>query len=73
MINKNRRLTIERLESRIVLSGTTMPETPPEGEGSAIADFLLDDVNPASPRFGEAVSPRDYTDDISAWYFGQAT
>ena len=35
-------------------------------------DFTLPDVNPASLTFNEQVSPRDYLDKVSAWYFGHA-
>jgi|GEM_PF-1869921 len=35
-------------------------------------DFLVRDVNSNSPRNGQAVSPRDYRLQISAFYFGAA-
>jgi hypothetical protein len=38
-----------------------------------VPDFSLPDVNPASPRAGTNVSPRDYEGQVSAWYFGHAT
>lgn len=44
---------------------------PPPGQ--AAPDFSLTDVNPNSPRNGQAVSPRDYLQQVSAWYFGHAT
>jgi hypothetical protein len=51
--------------------------TPPAGPsmpaGEMVAAFSLPDVNPASPRFGQVVSPRDYLGQVSAWYFGHAT
>ncbi len=37
------------------------------------SDFSLADVNTTSPRAGESVSPRDYLQKVSAWYFGHAT
>lgn len=48
---------------------------PPMGPNpdEMVPDFSLADVNPTSTRFGEDVSPRDYLDRISAWYFGSAT
>jgi hypothetical protein len=39
----------------------------------AMPDFLLPDVNATSERAGEEVSPRDYLDAASVWYFGHAT
>ena len=36
-------------------------------------DFSLEDVNSASERGGDTVSPRDYLGQTSAWYFGHAT
>jgi hypothetical protein len=41
--------------------------------GDVMPDFVLLDVNPGSPRSGQAVSPRDYLGQVSAWYFGHAT
>ena len=70
-----RKLSVEHLESRITMdaTGATMLGVVAEGEGSPQADFHLEDVNPTSTRFGEDVSPRDYLDQVSAWYFGHAT
>jgi len=39
----------------------------------ALPDFSLPDVNAASARLGETVSPREYLGQVSAWYFGHAT
>lgn len=41
--------------------------------GEVAADFAIRDVNPASARYDEPVSPRDYLGRVSAWYFGHAT
>lgn len=44
------------------------------GEGSAsVSDFSLPDVNTTSATFGAAVSPRDYLQKVSGWYFGHST
>jgi hypothetical protein len=43
-------------------------ESPPP-----LADFSLADVNETSPSFGQPVSPRDYLERVSGWYFGHAT
>jgi len=45
---------------------------PPPVEG-VVADFQLPDVNPNSATFNTQVSPRDYRERISAWYFGSST
>ena len=58
--------------------------SPPLGDTSAVMagsvtiapprpDFLLSDVNTTSPRSGESVSPRDYLEAVSGWYFGHST
>lgn len=47
--------------------------TAPQPGKDAVLDFSLIDVNPASPRFNQDISPRDYLGEISAWYFGHAT
>ena len=48
---------------------------PPGGPGptGVAPDFSLVDVNPNSALSGQAVSPRHYLGQISAWYFGHAT
>ncbi len=47
-------------------------EVPEPGE-DALPDFAITDVNQDSPRHGDAVSPRDYVGQVSAWYFGHST
>ncbi|UCC30167.1 MAG: hypothetical protein JSU86_18455 [Phycisphaerales bacterium] len=49
------------------------PGEPPEPSDEALPDFSVADVNADSARYGEAVSPRDYLGQISAWYFGHST
>lgn len=41
--------------------------------GEVASSFALLDVNPASPRYGQRVSPPDYVGRVSAWYFGHST
>ncbi len=36
-------------------------------------DFLLADVNSVSARYGELISPRDYLQQVSGWYFIHST
>lgn len=44
------------------------------GEGDArVPDFHLPDVNPTSATYDQAVSPRDYLQKVSGWYFGHST
>lgn len=43
---------------------------PPAG---VVPDFSLLDVNENSATHNQQVSPRQYEDKISAWYFGAAT
>lgn len=40
---------------------------------AAVPDFVLTDVNPNSATALQPVSPRDYLQKVSAWYFGHAT
>ena len=47
--------------------------TGPDLSPSAQPAFTLVDVNPNSPRGGQAVAVRDYVGWVSAWYFGHAT
>jgi hypothetical protein len=47
---------------------------PSQGQGpGAAANFSLPDVNPNSASFQSQVSPRDYLQQVSGWYFGHAT
>ena len=39
----------------------------------ALPDFSAPDVNAASARFQQDVSPSDYLQQVSAWYFGHST
>ena len=39
----------------------------------AVPDFTLSDVNPLSSSEGEGISPRDYLQQVSGWYFGHST
>ena len=45
----------------------------PEPPAGVVPDFSLLDVNPNSTTFNQDVSPRQFEDKISAWYFGAAT
>ena len=48
--------------------------SPPEAVlGEQVPDFVLEDLNPSSPRFGDALSPRDYLGEVSGWYFLHST
>ena len=35
-----------------------------------VRNFSIVDVNPTSPRYDTAVSPRDYLHQVSGYYFG---
>lgn len=48
------------------------PDSPLEFEGP-LPEFSLDDVNGTSATNGQAVNPRDYLGQVSAWYFAHAT
>ena len=52
---------------------TSDTDVDPEAGPNAQPDFSLEDVNPSSPRMGEQVSPRDYLEKVSGWYFTHAT
>ena len=71
----SRNLRMETLERRYLLTGGD--EIPAmvsgEGEATAMPDFTLTDVNSASPTANQGVSPRDYLQQVSGWYFGHAT
>lgn len=66
---------IESLEQRQLLHGGLLNlETAfAEGEGEVMPDFALVDVNSTSSTHEQSVSPREYLQQVSAWYFGHAT
>lgn len=43
------------------------------GNNDPVPDFSLTDVNSTSSTFNQSVSPRDYLEHVSGWYFGHAT
>lgn len=45
----------------------------PSRASEPVPDFRLPNVNPNSPRGTNTVSPRDYIQQVSAYYFGDAT
>jgi hypothetical protein len=50
--------------------------TTTDGGGSedlALPDFALVDLNPNSPLYGRSISPRDYLEQVSGWYFTHAS
>jgi hypothetical protein len=71
---RGRRLTgCETLETRRLLTAESAFVWTPTAEGEApgaMPDFSLVDVNPNSARSGDHVSPRDYQQQVSAYYFG---
>lgn len=63
----------ETLETRCLLAAEAafVWSDAAEAEATIAApDFSLVDVNPNSSRHGEQVSPRDYLQQVSAYYFG---
>ena len=51
-----------------------LPAALPVAVGAAMVfDFALTDVNSTSSTYNQSVSPRDYLEQVSGWYFGYAT
>lgn len=63
----------EQFEARTMLHAAVADVPEGEGVGSIVSDFNLLDVNPASPTYNQVVSPRDYVQQATLWYFGHAT
>lgn len=41
--------------------------------GPPVAALELPDLNPSSPTYGSTVSPRDYLEKVSGWFFLHST
>lgn len=69
-----RHLRLEMLEARQLLhGGEAIPAVElGEGETTPMPDFTLTDVNAASATANQGVSPRDYLQQVTGWYFGTA-
>ena len=69
------RLAFESLESRLLLYAAVDDWAPAvaEGEETPLPDFTLIDANSTSSTYNQGVSPRDYLQEVSGWYFGTAT
>ena len=64
--------TADTIDTGIIDTADT--DTGSIGPGpNAVADFSLPDINPASPSVGQNISPRDYLQQISGWYFIKST
>ena len=62
--------------SAVATDGTasSAPASATAGAGyDQVPDFSLIDLNTTSLTFNQAVSPRDYLQKVSGWYFGHAT
>ncbi|MHC4176190.1 MAG: hypothetical protein ACYSWU_01715 [Planctomycetota bacterium] len=44
-----------------------------EADAEIMPNFALVDTNSTSSTYGQLVSPRNYLQQVSAWYFGHAT
>jgi len=42
-------------------------------EGIPAIDFVFTDLNPTSSTHDQTISPRDYINSVTAWYFAGAT
>jgi hypothetical protein len=65
---------IEVLEVRALMAAdSTMPLLPQAAVGAQMPNFQLVDDNVLSDRFGETISPREYLQQVSGWYFIHTT
>ena len=66
-------IRFEPLETRRVMYGADLFDLAEGEAGSQVAEFALTDVNPNSATYNQQVSPSDYLQQVSAWYFGHST
>lgn len=66
-------MRLESLEARRVMYGADLLG-PAEGEpGNVVEAFSLTDVNPNSGTVNQTVSPANFPQHATAWYFGHST
>ena len=72
-----RRFLLTILAAAVLACGCSDDDPVDPGGGGLppgqVPDFALVDVNSTSATFDQSVSPRDYLQKVSAWYFGHAT
>lgn len=44
-----------------------------DGDEVVVPEFSLIDVNSTSPTFEQQISPRDYLQQVSGWFFGHSS
>ena len=47
--------------------------TAPGCRAGPLPAFSLEDINPLSERYGDEISPNDYAQQVTGWYFIHAT
>jgi hypothetical protein len=70
-LTHHRRIAFSSTAAALIIVAWAAPSCG-QGPGAA-ADFSLPDVNPNSASFQAQISPRDYLQQVSGWYFGHAT
>ncbi|MFV1965369.1 MAG: hypothetical protein ACC628_08095 [Pirellulaceae bacterium] len=60
----------EPLETRRLLYGEDLTGSGEAANDELVADFSLTDLNPSSSTYQQALSPRDFLDQVSVWMFG---
>ncbi len=80
MIRRKHLSAPERFENRFCFDGAGIADAlviaadqMDTAEGEPQPEFSLEDVNATSATFGQSLSPSDFRDGVSAWYFGHAT
>lgn len=63
----------EQLESRQMMYGGVYLDAEAEDAAQRMPDFALLDVNSTSETYDQNVSPRDFLQQVSGWYFTYAT
>ncbi len=65
---RQRSLAVAFIVPLVLFAGLTV-----RARAEMVPDFTLTDTNLTSSTHGQPVSPRNYLDKASAWYFGHAT
>ncbi len=69
----NNRTMLGPMAATLVVAFALLAGSSVAANAEMAPDFALVDVNETSSTYNRSISPRDYLQQVSGWYFGHAT